>query len=71
VNGPQFQNGGQFSQNGMANLMQRMQQINAELSKMNMTPQQYLEQALTSGQITQQQYEEARRNANQLMGTNY
>lgn len=68
MNGPQIQNGGQ---NGAMDLMQRMQQINAELSKMNMTPQQYLEQALTSGQISQQQYEEARRQANQFMGTNY
>ena len=37
----------------------------------NGQPQQYLEQAMTNGTISQDRYEWARQMANQIMGTKY
>ena len=36
-----------------------------------MTPQQYLEQAMTNGTVSQERYEWARQMANAVMGTKY
>lgn len=60
-----------FDQNMMNNIMQTSQKMAADLKAMNMTPQQYLEQAMTNGQVSQDKYEWARQMANQVLGTNY
>ena len=64
-------NNGPFDQNTLNNIMQTSQKMAADLKAMNMTPQQYLEQAMTNGQVSQDKYEWARQMANQVLGTNY
>ena len=60
-----------FDQSMMNNIMQTSQKMAADLQAMNMTPQQYLEQAMTNGQVSQDKYEWARQMANKVLGTNY
>lgn len=60
-----------FDQNMMNNIMQTSQKMANDLKAMNMTPQQYLEQAMINGQVTQDRYEWARQMANQVLGTKY
>lgn len=60
-----------FDQNTLNNIMQTSQKMANDLKAMNMTPQQYLEQAMTNGQVTQDRYEWARQMANQVLGTKY
>lgn len=64
-------NNGAFDQNTLNNIMQTSQKMANDLKAMNMTPQQYLEQAMTNGQVTQERYEQARQMANKVLGTNY
>lgn len=64
-------NNGAFDQNTLNNIMQTSQKMANDLKAMNMTPQQYLEQAMTNGQVTQDRYEWARQMANQVLGTKY
>ena len=61
----------QFDQNTMNQLQQASNALAQQLQQMNMTPQQYLEQAMTNGSISQEQYQWARQMANQVMGTKY
>ena len=61
----------QFDQNTMNQLQQASNALAQQLQQMNMTPQQYLEQAMTNGTISQDRYEWARQMANQIMGTKY
>lgn len=49
-------NNGAFDQNTLNNIMQTSQKMANDLKAMNMTPQQYLEQAMTNGQVTQDRY---------------
>jgi phage I-like protein len=55
----------------MNQLQQASNALAQQLQQMNMTPQQYLEQAMTNGTISQDRYEWARQMANQIMGTKY
>lgn len=72
MNGMQNQNGQpQFDQNMMNQIQQAANSLQQQLNQMNMTPQQYLEQAMTNGSISQEQYQWARQMANQVMGTKY
>ena len=72
MNGMQNQNGGpMFDQNTMNQIQQAANSIQQQLNQMNMTPQQYLEQAMTNGSISQEQYQWARQMANAVMGTKY
>lgn len=64
-------NNGSFDQNTLNNIMQTSQKMANDLKAMNMTPQQYLEQAMINGQVTQDRYEWARQQANQVLGTKY
>jgi len=61
----------QFDQNTMGQLQQASAALQQQLQQMNMTPQQYLEQAMTNGTVTQERYEWARQMANAVMGTKY
>lgn len=72
MNGTQNQNGGpMFDQNTMNQIQQASNALAQQLQQMNMTPQQYLEQAMTNGSISQEQYQWARQMANAVMGTKY
>lgn len=77
MNGMQNQNGQpqqqapQFDQNMMNQIQQASNALAQQLQQMNMTPQQYLEQAMTNGSISQEQYQWARQMANAVMGTKY
>lgn len=72
MNGMQNQNGGpMFDQNTMNQIQQAANSLQQQLNQMNMTPQQYLEQAMTNGSISQEQYQWARQMANAVMGTKY
>lgn len=72
MNGMQNQNGGpMFDQNMMNQIQQASNALAQQLQQMNMTPQQYLEQAMTNGSISQEQYQWARQMANAVMGTKY
>lgn len=73
VNGVPNQNGQMpnFDQNAMNQIQQASQALQQQLQAMNMTPQQYLEQAMTNGTISQDRYEWARQMANAVMGTKY
>lgn len=72
MNGFPNQNGQpQFDQNTINQLQQASNALAQQLQQMNMTPQQYLEQAMTNGTISQDRYEWARQMANQIMGTKY
>lgn len=77
MNGMQNQNGQpqqqapQFDQNMMNQIQQASNALAQRLQQMNMTPQQYLEQAMTNGSISQEQYQWARQMANAVMGTKY
>lgn len=72
MNGMQNQNGGpRFDQNMMNQIQQASNALAQQLQQMNMTPQQYLEQAMTNGSISQEQYQWARQMANAVMGTKY
>lgn len=72
MNGMQNQNGGPtFDQNTMNQIQQAANSLQQQLNQMNMTPQQYLEQAMTNGSISQEQYQWARQMANAVMGTKY
>lgn len=70
-NGQPQQQMPQFNQNTMNQLQQASNALAQQLQQMNMTPQQYLEQAMTNGTISQGRYEWARQMANQVMGTKY
>lgn len=61
----------QFDQNTMAQLQQASAALQQQLQQMNMTPKQYLEQAMTNGTVTQERYGWARQMANAVMGTKY
>lgn len=61
----------QFDQNTMSQLQQASAALQQQLRQMNMTPQQYLEQAMMNGTVSQERYEWARQQANAAMGTNY
>lgn len=68
----QNQNGGMnFNQNTMNQIQQASNALQQQLQQMNMTPQQYLEQAMMQGTVSQDQYNWARQMANAVMGTNY
>ena len=72
MTGMQNQNGGPiFDQNTMNQIQQAANSLQQELNLMNLTPQQYLEQAMTNGAISQEQYQWARQMANAVMGTKY
>jgi hypothetical protein len=55
----------------MGQLQQASAALQQQLQQMNMTPQQYLEQAMMNGTVSQERYEWARQQANAAMGTNY
>ena len=63
--------GPNFDQNTMNQIQQASSALSAQLQAMNMTPQQRLEQLMTNGTVSQQQYEQARQMANMILGTNY
>lgn len=65
------QNGMNFTQNTMQQLQQESQNLGAQLQQMNVTPQQYLEQAMQNGSVSQERYNWARDMANKVLGTNY
>ena len=65
------QNGMNFTQNTMQQLQQASQNLGAQLQQMNVTPQQYLEQAMQNGSVSQERYNWARDMANKVLGTNY
>jgi hypothetical protein len=65
------QNGMNFTQNTMQQLQQASQNLGAQLRQMNVTPQQYLEQAMQNGSVSQERYNWARDMANKVLGTNY
>lgn len=68
----QNQNSGMnFDQNTMNQIQQASNALQQQLQQMNMTPQQYLEQAMMQGTVSQDQYNWARQMANAVMGTNY
>lgn len=55
----------------LAQLQPGMDKLNRTLQELNLTPQQYLEQKMLSGEISQQAYDNARIRANQVLGTKY
>lgn len=66
------QNGGMnFDQNTMNQIQQASATLQQQLRQMNMTPEQYLQQAMTNGAVSQDRYNWARQMANAVMGTNY
>lgn len=72
MNGMQNQNGGpMFDQNTMNQIQQAANSLQQQLSQMNMTPQQRLEQCMMNGSISQEKYQWARQMANAVMGTKY
>lgn len=71
MNRPNNNGQSQFDQNTMGQLQQASAALQQQLQQMNMTPQQYLEQAMTNGTVSQERYEWARQMANAVMGTKY
>lgn len=66
------QNGGMnFDQNTMNQIQQASATLQQQLRQMNMTPEQYLQRAMTNGSVSQDRYNWARQMANAVMGTNY
>ena len=61
----------QFDQNTMEQIQKASASLQQQSQQMNMTPQQYLEQAMTNGTVSQERYEWARQMANAVMGTKY
>ena len=61
----------QFDQNTIEQIQKASASLQQQLQQMNMTPQQYLEQAMTNGTVSQERYEWARQMANAVMGTKY
>ena len=70
-NGQPQQQTPQFDQNMLNQIQQASNVLAQQLQQMNMTPQQFLERAMTNGSISQEQYQWARQMANQVMGTKY
>lgn len=76
---PQMQNPQQFNPNnplfnnmfgGFANFQNQLNQLTQQIQQAQQSPQAMVQQMLNSGQITQQQFEQARQIANQLTGMN-
>lgn len=52
-------------------MVKRFSQFVQNFQKMNKNPQQAVQELLNSGEMSQQQYESLRRQANSIMGTNF
>lgn len=64
MSNPLYQMLGGMQNNGMGNILQRIQQFK---NNFHGDPRQQVEQMLASGRITQQQYDNAVRQAQQIM----
>lgn len=64
MSNPLYQLLGGMQNNGMGNILQRIQQFK---NNFHGDPRQQVEQMLASGRITQQQYDNAVRQAQQIM----
>lgn len=62
---------GPLDQNAMNQIAQAASNLNQQLSQMGKTPQQYLQEQMNSGAVTQDAYNRARQMANFIMGVNY